>query len=148
MIFMTLKWYLFNNMNYLSIFRSCIQIIDRMNIINTLIYGYFLHWYDTRDTALSSLVWAWSPNPKIKSQGQDQWAWSWAWSPIPRSNTPHPPPPNIPKMSSYPIYYTTHLTEVSIFLKTCVKDHGDSSSRLLERGVSLVCIEVLLLAVL
>ena len=136
---MTLKWYLFNNMNYLSIFRSCIQIIDRMNIINTLIYGYFLHWYDTRDTALSSLVWAWSPNPKIKSQDQGQWAWSWAWSPIPRSNTPKPLPP---------IYYTTHLIEISIILKTCVKDHGDSSSRLPERRVSLVCIEALLLEVL
>ena len=147
MIFMTLKWYLFKNMNYLSIFRSCIQIIDRMNITNTLIYGYFLHWYDTKDTASSSLVWAWSPNPKIKSQGQGQRAWSWAWSPIPRSNTPTPPPPIYPKCPRTPIYYTTHLIEVSIFLKTCVKDHGDSSSRLLERRVSLVCIEALLLAV-
>ena len=33
-----------------------------------------------------------------------------------------------------------HLMVVSIFLKTCVKDHGDSSR--------LVCIEELLLAVL
>ena len=41
-----------------------------------------------------------------------------------------------------------HLIVVSIFLKTCVKDHGDSSSRLLERRVLLVCIEALLLAVL
>ena len=40
-----------------------------------------------------------------------------------------------------------HLIVVSIFLKTCVKDHGDSSSRLLERRVLLVCIEALLLAV-
>ena len=41
-----------------------------------------------------------------------------------------------------------HLIVVSIFLKTCVKDHGDSSSGLLERRVLLVCIEALLLAVL
>ena len=41
-----------------------------------------------------------------------------------------------------------HLVVVSIFLKTCVKDHVDSSSRLLERRVLLVCIEALLLAVL
>ena len=40
-----------------------------------------------------------------------------------------------------------HLIVVSIFLKTCVKDQGDSSSRLLERRVQLVCIEALLLAV-
>ena len=40
-----------------------------------------------------------------------------------------------------------HLIVVSIFLKTFVKDHGVSSSRLLERRVWLVCIEVLLLAV-
>ena len=32
--------------------------------------------------------------------------------------------------------------------KTCVKDHEDSSSRLLERRIWLVCIEALLLAVL
>ena len=32
-----------------------------------------------------------------------------------------------------------HLMVVSIFLKTCLKDHGDSSSRLLERRVLLVC---------
>ena len=31
-----------------------------------------------------------------------------------------------------------HLIVVSIFLKTCVKDQGDSSSRLLERRVWLV----------
>ena len=37
---------------------------------------------------------------------------------------------------------------VSIFLKTCVKDHGDNFSRLLERMISLVCIEALLLVVL
>ena len=41
-----------------------------------------------------------------------------------------------------------HLIIVSIFLKTFVKDHGDSSSRLLERRNSSVCIEELLLAVL
>ena len=41
-----------------------------------------------------------------------------------------------------------HFIVVSIFLKTCVTDHGDSSSRLLERRVWLVCIEALLLAVL
>ena len=40
-----------------------------------------------------------------------------------------------------------HLIVVSIFLKTCVKDQGDGSSRLLERRVRLVCIEALLLAV-
>ena len=45
-------------------------------------------------------------------------------------------------------YMQFHLIVVSIFLKTCVKDHGDSSSRLLERRVWLVCIEALLLAVL
>ena len=39
-----------------------------------------------------------------------------------------------------------HLIVVSIFLKTCVKDHGDSSTWLLERRVWLVCIEGLLLA--
>ena len=39
-----------------------------------------------------------------------------------------------------------HLIVVSIFLKTCVKDHGDSSSWLLERRIWLVCIQVLLLA--
>ena len=41
-----------------------------------------------------------------------------------------------------------HLIVVSIFLKTCVKDQLDSSNRLLERRVWLVCIEALLLAVL
>ena len=38
-----------------------------------------------------------------------------------------------------------YLTVVSIFLKTCVKDREDSSSRLLERRIWLVCIEALLL---
>ena len=28
-----------------------------------------------------------------------------------------------------------HLIAVSIFLKTCVKDHGDTSTRLLERRI-------------
>ena len=41
-----------------------------------------------------------------------------------------------------------HLIVVSIFLKTCVKDHGDTSSRLLERRIWLVCIKALLLAVM
>ena len=41
-----------------------------------------------------------------------------------------------------------HLIAVSIFLKTCVKDHGDTSSRLLERRIWLVCIGALLLAVM
>ena len=41
-----------------------------------------------------------------------------------------------------------HLTVFSTFFKTCVKDHGDSSSRLLERRVWLVCINSLLFAVL
>ena len=36
---------------------------------------------------------------------------------------------------------------ISIFLKMWVKDHGDSSSQLLERRIWLVCIEALLLAV-
>ena len=40
-----------------------------------------------------------------------------------------------------------HLIVVSTFLKTCVKDQGDSSSRLLVRRIWLVCIEALLLAV-
>ena len=44
--------------------------------------------------------------------------------------------------------FTCNLASVvSIFLKTCVKDHGGSSSRLLERRVLLVCIEALFLAV-
>ena len=34
-----------------------------------------------------------------------------------------------------------HLIVVSIFLKTCVKDRGDISSRLLERRIWLVCFE-------
>ena len=33
-----------------------------------------------------------------------------------------------------------HLLVVSVFLKTHVKDHGDSFSRLLERRICLVCI--------
>ena len=37
------------------------------------------------------------------------------------------------------------LIVVSIFLKTCVKDHGDSFSRLLERSVCIVCIKALIL---
>ena len=37
-----------------------------------------------------------------------------------------------------------HLIVVSIFLKTCVKNHGDSSSQLLERRVWLVRIKALL----
>ena len=41
-----------------------------------------------------------------------------------------------------------HLIVVSIFLKTCVRGHGESSSRLLERRVSLVFIEALLIVVL
>ena len=41
-----------------------------------------------------------------------------------------------------------HLIVVSIFLKTCVKDHGDTSSRLLERRIWLVCIKALFLAVM
>ena len=41
-----------------------------------------------------------------------------------------------------------HLIVVSIFLKTWVKDHGDSSGQLLQRRIWLVCIVALLLAVL
>ena len=42
-----------------------------------------------------------------------------------------------------------HFIVASIFLKPCVKDHGDSSSRLLDLMKELIeCIEVLLLAVL
>ena len=41
-----------------------------------------------------------------------------------------------------------HLIVVSIFSKACVKDHGDASSRLLERRIWLVCIGALLLAVI
>ena len=37
-----------------------------------------------------------------------------------------------------------HRLVLSIFFKTSVKDHLDSSNRLLERGVWLVCIEALL----
>ena len=49
------------------------------------------------------------------------------------------------KRSAFDVQF--HLKLVSIFLKTCVKDHGDRSSRLLERKISLVCIQALLLAV-
>ena len=49
------------------------------------------------------------------------------------------------KQSAFDVQF--HLIVVSILLKTCVKDHGDNSSRLLERRIWLVCIEVLLLAV-
>ena len=41
-----------------------------------------------------------------------------------------------------------HRKVVAIFLKTCVEDHGDSSSRLQERWTWLVFIEALLLKVL
>ena len=41
-----------------------------------------------------------------------------------------------------------HLIVVAIFLKTCVENHGDTSSRLLERRIWLVCIGALLLAVM
>ena len=37
------------------------------------------------------------------------------------------------------------LIVVSIFLKTCVKDHGDSFGRLLERSIFIVCIKALIL---
>ena len=37
------------------------------------------------------------------------------------------------------------LIVVSIFLKTCVKDHGDSFGRLLERSICIVCIKALIL---
>ena len=47
------------------------------------------------------------------------------------------------KQSAFDMLF--YLTVVSIFLKTCVKDHEDSSSRLLERRIWLVCIEALLL---
>ena len=40
-----------------------------------------------------------------------------------------------------------HLIAVPILLKMCVKDHGDSSSRLLEKRIWLVCIEALLFEV-
>ena len=50
------------------------------------------------------------------------------------------------KLSALDIQF--HLIVVSILLKACVKDHGDSSSRLLERRVWLVCIEELFWAVL
>ena len=48
------------------------------------------------------------------------------------------------KQSAFDMLF--YLTVVSIFLKTCVKDHEGSSSRLLlERRIWLVCIEALLL---
>ena len=37
------------------------------------------------------------------------------------------------KQSAFDMQF--HLTVVSIFLKTCVKDQGDSSSQLLERRI-------------
>ena len=37
------------------------------------------------------------------------------------------------------------LIVVSIFLKTCVKDHGDSFGRLLERSICIVRIKALIL---
>ena len=49
------------------------------------------------------------------------------------------------KQSAFDMQF--HLIVVSVFLKTCVKDQGDSSSHLLERRIWLVCIEVFLLAV-
>ena len=39
------------------------------------------------------------------------------------------------KRSAFDILIQFHLIEVSIFMKTCVKDHGDSSSRLVERRI-------------
>ena len=45
------------------------------------------------------------------------------------------------KQSAFDMLF--YLTVVSIFLKTCVKDHEDSSSRLQERRIWLVCIEAL-----
>ena len=50
------------------------------------------------------------------------------------------------KWSAFDIQF--HLIVVSIFLKTCVKDHGDSFSRLLERWIWLLCIEARFLTVL
>ena len=50
------------------------------------------------------------------------------------------------KRSAFDLQF--HLKVVSIFLKTWVKDHGDISSRLLERRIWLACIKALLLAVM
>ena len=50
------------------------------------------------------------------------------------------------KQSAFDMQF--HLIAVLIFLKTCVKDREDSSARLLERRIWLVCIAALLLAVL
>ena len=50
------------------------------------------------------------------------------------------------KRSAFDIQF--QLIVVSIFLKTCVKDHADNSSRLLERRIWLVCINALFLAVM
>ena len=50
------------------------------------------------------------------------------------------------KRSAFDMQFS--LIIVLIYLKTCVKDRGDSSARLLERGIWLVCIKALLLAVL
>ena len=41
-----------------------------------------------------------------------------------------------------------HRIVVPIFVKTCVKDHGDSSRRLLERRILIVRIEAFLLITL
>ena len=49
------------------------------------------------------------------------------------------------KQSAFVLQF--YLIVVSIFLKTCVKDHGDSSSQLLEIRIWLACIKALLLAV-
>lgn len=46
-LFAAYIWKLFNNMNYLPIFRSSIQIIDWMNIINALFNAIFLPSVDT-----------------------------------------------------------------------------------------------------
>ena len=48
------------------------------------------------------------------------------------------------KRRAFEIHF--QLIVVSIFLKTCVKDHGDSSNLFLEKRIWLVCIKALLLA--
>ena len=48
---------------------------------------------------------------------------------------------NCRKRSDFDVQF--HLIAVSIFLKMCVKDHGDSSSLLLQRGIWLVFIKAL-----
>ena len=50
------------------------------------------------------------------------------------------------KRSAFDVQF--YLMVVSNFLKTWVKDHGDISSRLLERRIWLACIKALLLAVM